>query len=211
MKVTLGIICTITLGLDLILRRGEVNIVALNITNKDLHNVETLAPKLYTLAEIVVRKHFYASLSEKEDLVSVGVLKAIKMIDSGNFDSNKGNLCTFLYTGMRNEMHNYLYHVNKYSTSDLSSILSLGKDDSYFDDYVGYFSYSLVHGVCLFFNRYFPGIEEGVIYRMHFCGLGLLDNVSSVSESVDVYERYAEACDRVIGVLLWKKKIHDRG
>ena len=42
------------------------------------------------------------------------------------------------------------------------------------------------------------------------CGLGLLDNVSPVSESVDVYERYAEACNRIVGILLWKKKIHDR-
>ena len=51
--------------------------MALQLSEEDLVNEEVLASKLVTLAEIVVRKHFYASVSEKDDLVSIGVLKAL--------------------------------------------------------------------------------------------------------------------------------------
>ena len=59
--------------------------MSLHLSEKDLENPDVLANKLITLAEIVVRKHFYSSSHEKEDLVSIGVLKALSMINDGNF------------------------------------------------------------------------------------------------------------------------------
>ena len=80
--------------------------MALQLYEDDLNNEEVLSKKLITLAEIIVRKHFYASTADKDDLVSIGVLKAIRMIHSDNFRSDRGNLCTFFYTGMRTDIHN---------------------------------------------------------------------------------------------------------
>ena len=62
--------------------------MALQLYEDDLLNEEVLSTKLITLAEIIVRKHFYASREDKEDLVSIGVLKAVRMIHSDNFRSD---------------------------------------------------------------------------------------------------------------------------
>ena len=66
--------------------------MALQLSEEDLVNEEVLASKLVTLAEIVVRKHFYASVSEKDDLVSIGVLKSLSMIGDQKFVKLNGNL-----------------------------------------------------------------------------------------------------------------------
>ena len=56
--------------------------MGLQLSEKDLHNEDVLAKKLITLAEIIVRKHFYASVNEKEDLVSIGTIGLIKGINT---------------------------------------------------------------------------------------------------------------------------------
>ena len=107
--------------------------MALHLSEKDLGNPDVLAGKLITLAEIVVRKHFYSSINEKEDLVSIGVLKALNMINDGKFSKKKGNFATFIYTGMRNDMHNYLYHQNKFNLVDIDTMIDSGSGDFYFE------------------------------------------------------------------------------
>ena len=72
-----------------------------------------LYSKLCDLCNMIISRHFYANTREKEDLVSVGVTKALSMISDGHWDPRKGRLMSFLYTGMRNEMHNYLYRISR--------------------------------------------------------------------------------------------------
>lgn len=66
------------------------------------------------LADIIIAKHFYInSALEKEDLKSIGVLKALEALNNGIFDKSKGSIKNYCYTGMRNEMKNYLYRMSK--------------------------------------------------------------------------------------------------
>lgn len=67
------------------------------------------AKNLMTLSEIVMNSHYSYAVAEKEDLKSVGVFKALELLQSGSFDPTRSSLKNYLYTGMRNEMKNYLY------------------------------------------------------------------------------------------------------
>lgn len=192
--------------------------MALQLSEKDLANPDVLAQKLITLAEIVIRKHFYASIRDKEDLVSVGVLKAYEMINSGNFDVSKGNFMTYLYGGLRNSMHNHLYHEYKFNAEDIEEILDYGREDLYFNNDEVYISYSLIHTVCMSFMPVFgDNIEYPVINALEDMGYtikGMKEDNKNPSAFLYcdniVYEYGKEAEDdvisRIIGIILWKKK-----
>lgn len=192
--------------------------MALQLSEKDLENPNELAHKLITLSEIIIRKHFYASIKDKDDLVSVGVLKAYEMINSGNYDITKGNFTSFLYTGLRNSIHNYLYHEYKFNPEDIDGIIDYGREDLYFDSDEVYLSYSLVHTVCMSFMPVFgDNIEYPVLNELESMGYTIrgrkdTNKVPSALLYCDnlVYEYGKEAEDdvvsRIIGIILWKKK-----
>ena len=188
--------------------------MALQLYEDDLNNEEVLSEKLITLAEIIVRKHFYASTADKDDLVSIGVLKAIRMIHSDNFRSDKGNLCTFLYTGMRNDIHNYLYHKNKFETVDIDNTFDDGgKSDFYFEEEVAKIDYSLVHLICMKFSKQFGNfIEDEIIKKLKYYGFtidGFVDKECSNKE-VRVDDSYKEdVVQRALGLLFWELKQHE--
>ena len=73
------------------------------------YNLEALE----NLVNVVVNKHF-SHYNELEDLVSVGLLKCIELLEVNAFDPvkypAKSALKNFLYTGIRNEVGNYIYH-----------------------------------------------------------------------------------------------------
>lgn len=75
------------------------------------HFDEEVTDELQQLAEIVCNNHFsYVGYHDREDLIYEGLAKGIELIRSKRFDPNYGApLMNFVYTGMRNEMTNYLY------------------------------------------------------------------------------------------------------
>lgn len=75
------------------------------------HFNEKATDEIQQLAEIVCNNHFsYVSYHDREDLIYEGLAKGIELIRSCRFDPNYGSpLMNFIYTGMRNEMTNYLY------------------------------------------------------------------------------------------------------
>lgn len=196
--------------------------MGLQLSEKDLHDENVLATKLITLAEIIVRKHFYASVNEKEDLVSIGVVKALCMIKDEKFSPHKGNFTTYLYTGMRNDMHNYLYHQNKFNTVDIDELVETGKDEEYFQEDAIKVDYSLIHTVCMKFSPFFgDSIEENVLKGITDFGFevdGILhDNPigNTFSYCTDILEEtYGKGVrddmiGRLIGLILWERKEHD--
>lgn len=179
--------------------------MALQLYEDDLLDEEVLSTKLITLAEIIVRKHFYASREDKEDLVSIGVLKAVRMIHSDNFRSDKGNLCTFLYTGMRNDMHNFLYHKNKFDTVDFDTTFDNGGSlDYYFEDEVASVDYSLVHLICMRFKCFGDALEDKVISKLKSYGFKLDGYIShKVGSQLKCNN---DIVNRVVGLLFWEMR-----
>lgn len=77
--------------------------------------------QIMKLAEIVFQKHFSFLKSHKQDLISVAVNKAVKMLEKGEFDATKGNMRNYLYAGMRNDCQNYYVKYIKYTKKEIST------------------------------------------------------------------------------------------
>lgn len=176
------------------------------ITDEDITDVSTIGEKLMDLAGIVFRKHFYASYEEREDLISVGVLKALSLIDGGNFNQEKGKVLNFLYTGMRNEMHNYLYHRNKKIKGN--DVLSETTNDVYFEDEGFVIEFCSIAEVCSEFLVY-GDLKYEVIDEMKKRGFAVAgtqeDEVSCGSYAMSV-EFHKDLLDRLCGAVLWKSR-----
>lgn len=75
-----------------------------------LHITEEGYGDIQDLADIVIAKHFYLNSEiEQQDLKSIGILKVLEMLQKGDFDPSRSSLKNYCYSGMRNEMKNYLY------------------------------------------------------------------------------------------------------
>lgn len=70
------------------------------------YNAEVLTECLFSLSEAVVSIH-YSGYWDREEMVSVGVEKALSLLKEPYFEPSK-NIRGFLYTGIRNEVGNYL-------------------------------------------------------------------------------------------------------
>lgn len=197
--------------------------MALQLSEQDLLDENILANKLVTLAEIIVRKHFYASSNDSEDLISIGVLKALSMIKDNKFVKSKGNFASFLYTGMRNDMHNYLYHQNKFNTVDIDELASEIVDNTVLEDmstsdYT--IEYSLIHTVCMkFAPLYGDAIEQQVVNCIKESGFDIVGMMDSSIPHTFSYcndllkDSYSEAIrddviGRLVGLIIWKKSEH---
>lgn len=68
---------------------------------------------LNNLVSVVISKYF-KGYGEIEEFQSIGMLKAIELLESNSFDRNKYTssqaLKNFLFTGIRNSISNYIYH-----------------------------------------------------------------------------------------------------
>lgn len=73
---------------------------------------------IMNLVEVVRNKHFDLYPQYKEEFLSVGLEKVLKVLNMDIFDPSKGSLKNFLYTGIRNEMGNFLYHRKKDVVTD---------------------------------------------------------------------------------------------
>ena len=72
----------------------------------------------------VVRRMFFYYVYDKDtidDLKQEGYLIIYELLEKGLYDPSK-NLRNYLFTGVRNAMTNYLYHVKKESHADLSDL-----------------------------------------------------------------------------------------
>ena len=88
-------------------------------------NSNSVEAMINNIVTVVLRIHFYyvTNYDLIQDLTQEGYLKAYELLADGNYDPNK-NLRTFIYTGVRNAMTNYLYHHKKENHLDLETISS---------------------------------------------------------------------------------------
>ena len=123
---------------------------------------------------------------------------------------------------MRNDMHNYLYHQNKFNTVDIDEMIETGYDEEYFQEDIIKVDYSLIHTVCMKFSPFFgDSIEMNVLKSITEFGFeveGILPNnqiSNTFSYCSDILEEsYGtnvrdDMINRLIGLILWEKKEHD--
>lgn len=174
------------------------------ITKEDIRDNEVLGDKLVDLAGIVFRKHFYASMGDKEDLISVGILKAISLIKGGNWNESKGTVLNYLYAGMRNEMHNYLYHQRK--EIKVEEVLYGCTTDNYFEDECFKIEYEIIELVCKDFLMY-GDLRNLVGVELKNRGFSV-SGYENIKNSRFLFEEdfKIDLIDRLCGAVLWKSR-----
>lgn len=189
--------------------------MALNLTEDDMSNPEILGEKLLNLAEIVVRKHFYASYYMVDDLVSVAVLKAIKSIKEGRFDKSRGAFYNYIYTGMRNEIHNFLYHENKYIPVEDMQKYDTSRDIDFFidDNSVGEIDVRVVTIVCNKFRKFGDNLYERV--ALELIDMGFVVRGKFASEECALDRMYSKeivdnTIKRLCGCVVWEATSRDK-
>lgn len=114
--------------------------------------------ELHKLAETVYNK-YYTYYKDKDDLIQVGIIKAIEIIPNYN---PKFQLRNYIYTGMRNEMRNYIYRNTRFFPVEddilninvstyLSSLdIDLSIINNYLDkiDYIGFDRHKVLSSLC---------------------------------------------------------------
>jgi len=141
----------------------------------------------------------------KADLFQIGYLKAYELLNNGNYDPTM-SFRNFIYTGVRNEMHNALYHINKMHTVNLDQL------DKY-DNVIGYhdtgdynIELSFIRQLCNQFKRhgdYFPSVVNYLI------NLGII-NCSKLEEDKRIDDKMLEG---IVTFVLWElfEKERDNG
>lgn len=195
--------------------------MALDLSEKDLNNPEVLGEKLFTLTEIIISRHYYASSAQHfDDMRSIGVLKALEVISEGHFDSSKGKFASFLYFHIRNELHNFLYHENKRDCVDLEVLVNQGEEETYFQEERVSISYGIIHSVCMsFFPMFGENIENLVIKKLEDMDFEIKGRKASANPAFVfnydiVKEEYGQEAEdeivsRLVGLILWKRKEHE--
>lgn len=153
------------------------------------------AKNLMTLSEIVMNSH-YSYATDKEDLKSVGVKKALDLLYNGGFDPSRSSLKNYLYTGMRNEMKNYLYKNSRDVPVD-DEIL-LGINQSYEDPTDGTYGLLVVDDSEI--RRALGRLFNEERFNKVRASLNSIGFTTTSKEFV----RYREV-DKEVALVLWKK------
>ena len=94
----------------------KINVAVEDFYDKDFNfNLTKVGyENICNLCDIVISRHFYSNPSyDKEDLKQVGLYKALSLLKRSNYNPTKASLFNYLYTGIRNEIHNYVYKMSK--------------------------------------------------------------------------------------------------
>ena len=81
--------------------------------------------RIENLTKIILKKHF-PIISIYKDLLHIGISKAAEVIKENPENGSYRSIRTYLYTCIRNEISNYLYHTHK-RTRETSDSLALCK------------------------------------------------------------------------------------
>jgi len=162
--------------------------------NGGVQLTEEVCKEIMKLAEIVVNKHFSGYSYDKEELRSVAILKGIELLKAGTYRSEKASLKNYLYTGMRNEVGNFLYRDKKSIPVEDIEIFSGGVDDSLIDE-------ELVAEVIKWMGSRFSRYLSCVLYKLGCMGLCPYKEDSSMDESVKV-----KTTEKLICLILWKNQ-----
>jgi len=63
---------------------------------------------LFRLSERVLNRYYYGYPLYRDDLIQEGVIKANDLVKQGDYDSERSTMYNYLFTGIRNQMSNFI-------------------------------------------------------------------------------------------------------
>lgn len=161
---------------------------------------EQVVDELQQLSQIVANNHFaYVDYHSRQDLLLEGQAKGLELIHSCRFDPDYGApLKNFVYTGMRNEMTNYLYRQKReypveefYGDQNKSEGIVLDNYDICYSD--------VADIVDRYKSRY--GDYSGVVFE----GLNEMGFDMQVDDEINYIEDYdKDLKERLVTLCVWK-------
>lgn len=111
------------------------NVINFYDSNGNRKPVEQGLEDLDHLCTIIINSHYsYVNEYDKADLRQEGMIKALDLLASGAFDPTVSSLKNYLYTGLRNEMKNYLYRNTKDSPTEDEILYSTKESEDQISD-----------------------------------------------------------------------------
>lgn len=176
---------------------------------KKLTVSEPITPKIrlylqiMKLAEIVFQTHYSFLQEHKQDLISVAIDKAVRMIEKGDFDPSRGNLRNYLYSGMRNEQQNYYVKYLRFSRKEIvTDDLSLVQSIRPLYDSVYTIDFSSVYSPILKFHRRYGDLRHFALDYILDIGWFILDDVPDLSD-VPVTNVPKNLQNKLRTILMW--------
>ena len=158
--------------------------------------------QLRKLAEIVANKHFsYIPREERQDLITEGVLKGLSLLNDAKFDSTRSSLKNYIYSGMRNEMTNYLYRNKKeYPTEEFPVLQAEVSSAPEFD------LADIENVTVRFIKRYgdYTGLVAGHLVKMGFHIDGL-EGLKDINKPRITDEGLLE---KMLAGVIWQRQVY---
>lgn len=157
----------------------------------------SLQDLIENLCEVVLNTH-YSYIRDpdlREDLKQEGYIKALELIKRGNYAPNH-NLRTYLYTGIRNEMRNFLYRDNRDSwyEIDLNCCGSYQMETTFYE-----LDYDLIYRIC---NKYRLYGDYRLLVIKYFRDLGLTVHAPKLVNKIE--EPIEAVLQAIIGEIIWQ-------
>lgn len=103
-------------------------------TNDSLFITDEGVQDLRILCDIVIKKHYnFVKYSEREDLICEGYLTCLELLNSDKIDPTL-NLFNYLYSGIRNNIHNYMLRFSREIQTDFDFIENTNEVSELIDD-----------------------------------------------------------------------------
>ena len=163
---------------------------------------EQVTEEIQELAEIVYNNHYtYKKGYDREDLIMEGIRKGIEMIKSGRYNPDYGApLRNFIYTGMRNEMTNYLYSKKKeYPVEEFYGDQKIAPE-IYVDTYE--VSFNDIEDICRVFRRRWGDYKKLLIDSLEDMGFEIEDVDNDDLEEREDYDK--KVLERMVVLAVWR-------
>lgn len=167
---------------------------------KDSGKVEVcgdLCGDILKLAEIVVNIHFSGYNYDKDELESIAVCKALELLNSGSFDSSRASLKNYLYSGMRNEVGNFLFKRRKLVFWE--DVDSFREEDVSCFEIDGEVIIRTISNLGEEFLEYIPIVVKALM------GMGFTVNME-VSEDENMETKEEKTLEKLLCLILWENR-----
>lgn len=156
--------------------------------------------KMLKLSEIVYQRHFSSLSNDKEDLISIGVVKALHMLERGDFDAEKGSMMNYLYAGVRNSMYNhYMKNISYGRKEVLTDVLPSVVSEVPLYDLVYHVDFNMVYKPLYKFHRRFGDLRGWALQYLESVECFIITN----PPDVEVIVPPRQAVKKLEAFLLW--------
>lgn len=153
-----------------------------------------------SLCNVILNKYFYEVRKvDREDLIQVGIVKCLELLNKGVYDPKRARLENYFYAGIRNEMKNYLYRTGKESIIEDTVLYGIHESKEIVEDIemsIAIIQIDSLDGYAML-ERYDEGIVDKSLSSLKDMGF-------KVSTDLSDTKGYYPESDRLTALIIWE-------